>query len=514
VLAAVVLGSGANGPAAAQTDAERELINQFGGYELSAGADGFLFTYDLKGVLPIPPPLFQAGIPEARTSLNNSPNGQSLASLAWPGSLIADLATALAQSCDPLSEPPDEICPGDPDQPPPIPAYPVRATAFYPGAQTEERQEPAPGTAMVAIAGPVATEAVAQISGSDLPSWFRIGTINTHVNAQVVEGQVVARSRVEMAGIDLFAGLIHIDSLVTDIVSTTNGSEAASGGRTAATGVKLLGLNATLDDQGLHLVAPEPAAGSPAPGGPLSPLTDPLLGEGSPLAPVGDALAPALEALNQLVTQLLGTTGTVNELLAAAGIEIRLFDPVETKTGSAVTRTSGGLALTLTYEGGKQEALSELIGQVSSQLPADEVLPGAPSPQALVNLMRETHIVGISMAPGTATANVNSPFSPSPAGSAAPVGGGTGLPSASAPLPSSGFSTPLPALPGSPGAAPGATQPIAASARPLAWWLVALLLLSVPFWAAGTSRLADNVLAPVASGCPEGKHRPQPTGRN
>ena len=118
VLAAYAAGSGR--PVDAQ---ESDPLSAFGGFQLASRGNGLLFTYDIKNVLPVSP-VFQAGLPEAQATLSAGPSSYALASLAWPGPLVADLGRAVAQG----------------GQDVPIPPYPVRAEAHNPGADNETRR--------------------------------------------------------------------------------------------------------------------------------------------------------------------------------------------------------------------------------------------------------------------------------------------------------------------------------------------------------------------------------------
>jgi hypothetical protein len=499
VLVAALLALGTGTPARAQST---DLTAQFGGYRLGSAGNGLLFTYDLDGVFPVSP-VFQAGLPEASVAQTNAPSGAALASLAWPGPLIADLGTALAQSpCDPDGEGGNP-----PSAPPPVPPYPVRAQASYPGETSEQAQETLPGARMEAKAGAESSTATAQYSGADLPTFVRTGAVNVVSNSRVVAGAVESRVRTEITGLNLFAGLVTAQSVVTDMVATSSGTAAASDGGTVVTGLKVLGADAYVDSTGVHLVQTEPAPGT---GGPLGSIVGPLL-DRKPLQPLTDALTDPFTQVSELINEIVGTgVEGLNELLAQAGVRMRLLEPVATAAGGQAARSTSGLFIESVYDGQTAPVLSQLLAAIPvDQLPADPI-PCTPfSPQSMVNLFKQTHISSVSIGSGNVNVTASSPFVRTPI-SRPPSSLTTGVAGTGSITTPAGFATPTPALSATPGApaAELATEPISARGIALPALLILLALLSAPLWATGSQKLADNVLAAGVSGCPEGKDGP------
>lgn len=498
-LAGAVLVSYAAGfgrPVEAQ---ETDALSAFGGFQLNARGNGLLFTYDVKNVFPVSP-VFQAGLPEAQATLSAGPSSYALASLAWPGALVADLASAVRQG----------------GQDVPLPPYPVRAEAHNPGADNETRRSTLPGTDMAAVAEPTAATATSRYTGSDLPGFIDIDGVNVVARSAIEDGLVVTRSRATVSGVDLLYGLLHFDGIDTDIVANSNGTEAKSAGITTVTGATFLGMKATVDADGVHL-----AESLPPPGGPADPVTKPLLGSGSPLKPVADGLAPVAQQLSNLIAQTVGAAGDVNALLEQAGIKVRLLAPTSAADGGTAQRTANGVAIQMTYGGSSDERLAGLLALLpSDQLPSDPPFPGAPlSAQAAVNLLKETHIAEVSLAPAGVDAMATPAFDdlggtddvlgdgslgPSDlglgSGGVADLGSvGTGAPAASG-----AFGTPAPSLrPARPEA--GVFSPITAIGDPIPAALAILIIMTAPMWAAGARRLAEATLGASAAGCPYGK---------
>jgi hypothetical protein len=500
-LAGFVLVSYAAGfgrPVEAQEASEAgDAASAFGGFQLNARGNGLLFTYDVKNVFPVTP-VFQAGMPEAQATLSAGPAAYALASLAWPGALIADIGSAVRQG----------------GQDVPVPPYPVRAEAHNPGADNETRRSTVPGTDMSAVAEPTAATGSSRYSGSDLPGFLDVDSVNVVARSALENGLTVSRTRSTVSGADLLYGLLHFDSVDTDIVASSNGTEAKSDGVTKVAGATFLGMKVTVDATGVHL-----AEELPPPGGPAGPVTGPLLGGGSPLAPVGEGLAPVAQQLSDLLAQTVGASADLNALLEQAGIHVRLLAPMSSAEGGTAQRTANGVAITFTYGGSSDERLASLLALLpSDQLPSDPPFPGAPmSPQAAVNLFKETHISEISLAPAGVNVTASPAFdgglldgasdlldggalSPSDLG----LGGGALGDLGSTGSGSGPFGTPTPALtPARPVA--GSFSPISAIGDPIPAALAILIIMTAPMWAALSRRLAEATLGATAGGCPYGK---------
>ncbi|MEY2423928.1 MAG: hypothetical protein QOI95_3995 [Acidimicrobiaceae bacterium] len=502
---ALIAAMGANGSARAQTSGgPTDLASQFGGYALDADSEGMSFTYDSPGLIPgTPSPLAQVSFPESLVNMNKSPSGYALASLVYPGPLLADLPTVLAlggfdQQTEPLG--PDRPMTGD------IPAYPVRAEAFYPGGPTSKAQDVGSGRETVNTAADSAN-ATALYGAATLPPLFTTGSATSTTETHLEQGLAVSRTRVELSGVDLFASLIHIESIVTDLVSTSDGTTAATDGTTIVSGVTFLGLPATLDGSGIHLAPQAAVPGAPATLPPLGGITDPL--------------QPVLTQVNDLIVSTVGTANAgINELLNAGGITVQLIQPTEVKNGADASRLASGVLVTIRYTGDSEPVFGEILKLIDpTKVPADYVDPcttfqqPAPcpipfsSPQTLVLAMKTTHVETIGLAAGHVHTGASQPFALPSIGSV----GGISTPGATA-----GFSTPTPALGGGGGGGSGGGSPSIGSATPLGFVggsplaaavsIMLLVLASSAFWF-GSGRLADNVLSVASSSCPEGLDR-------
>jgi hypothetical protein len=312
LLTAMAGNAAANAQTIDFTDSSSGPSSQFGSYKLDSHGEGLSFTYNSPGLIPgTPSPLFAASLPESSANMDSGPSAYALASLVYPGPLIADLPSVLALGGVPNANQ--------------IPSYPVRTQAFYPAGPTNGDEQIGSGRQTVATNETSAT-ATTNYGAAQLPGMVNVGEITSMVDTHLESAQVVSRTRVELSGVDLIAGLFHMDSVATDLVATSNGTAAATDGTTTIANLTFLGQPATVDASGVHFTSP-PSDNSGAP--PAS----------NPLAPIGGALQPVGDGLTQVMTQVLGAGNTdANQLLSQAGIEMKLLEPSEVKSGSGASR--------------------------------------------------------------------------------------------------------------------------------------------------------------------------------
>ncbi len=493
----LLLGVGANGAAQAQT---QDGAAQFGGFSLSSRGNGFLLSFDSPHLLPLGSPLFEVGMPEAQATQSSGPSGYALASLAYPGALLANLPAVIAQSGNDV----------------PVPPYPAQQQAFYPSGPTDASQQLGTAT-MNATTTETTSDGIANYDGSDLQTFFASGAMVVRSHTGIEDGQVVSRVHSEVDNVNIL-GIITIGSIATDMVAVSNGQDADTSGTTVTNGVKVLGLDATIDSDGVHLANPAAnGSSSPSSSAPAGPL-DPVL-NGAGLGSLAGPLQPVAQALSQLITSFVGATGSINDLLQQAGITVKLLEPSATKNGGQAQRTANGLLVEINYNGRTAPLVSQLLAAVpSDQLPADPLIPQVPlntSPQALFNLLKETYITDLALAPGAVAVQASAPYVASPAtrsssGSTAPLGV-QGIASTNTP-----FTTSAPKLSTGPtttgGDSIGNALPIDLSGNP--YPVIAALLLAVAMMALfgyGGGFLADNVLASTSAACPEGREAPSST---
>ncbi|MGH9274607.1 MAG: choice-of-anchor P family protein [Acidimicrobiales bacterium] len=482
--AASLLGLGGNLPARAQDAAPPVTGEQlFGSYDLEARSLGVQGTYNIEGLLPGGAPIIDLGLPETLARFGSGPSGYGLASLAYPGGLLVNLDTLIAQSGGSEGS---------------VPPYPIKSEAFFPaGPVTADGSQPG-ATVQKVETGDLGVQVTASFPAIDAPPAVTIGSI-TSASRTAIEGtKAISRTRVSLSGVNILGGVISIDSLVTDLVAAHDGTTGSTAGGTTATGVRFLGLDASLTEEGLVLKKAPPVEG---PGADLGGALGDLVG------PLGDLTAPVSDLLTQVLDQAVPQ---VDDVLAQAGIELRLLDPTDVPVESgAARRTSSGLSLTLSYKGREQQALVDLVNSIPPELKPS--LGPIPFP---VSFLAENHVTGLSLAPASVSSLATPPF-PAIDGSVPAPTGSLPFDPGSVDLGDPGFATPVAPLP-VPDVSPEApaTETVAndlAAAVPA--MLVALALLASPLFGLGSSKLADNVLAPVSTSCPIGLDKPQAPSR-
>jgi len=480
---AALLGMGAMGPSARAQEVDPTQTGEalFGTYSLEARGIGIETRYEIEGLLPGGSPVLDLTQPESLARFTSGPSGYGLASLAYPGGILVNMSSLIDQSG------------GDGSQ---VPPYPIKAEAFYPSGPTDVDESQGGGQQKV-TAGPLGVEAAGAFPKQDAGPLAQIGSLTSVSRTAIEDGKAISRTRVEMGDVNILGGVITIDSVITDLVAAHDGSTGAADGGTQVSGVRFLGLAAAFTKDGLVLTDPPPVEGPGAPlGGVLDPAAGPLRGA---LKPVQDAMAGVLEQ----------ATPQVDDLLARAGVTVHVAEPEDVTVDSgAVTRTSGGLEIEMTYKGREQQQLADLINSVP-----DELKPNiGPIPFPLA-FFAENHITGFSIGPAQVSSLASPPFEVPPFADVplAPAVPGTFDPGTGGDFAAPGFDTPVPALPAAPSTTLDAAEEAGAAfdgALP-AFLVIAALVLS-PLFGLGGTKLADNVLAPVSHSCPTGQDRAPP----
>jgi hypothetical protein len=450
----------------------------FGAYTLEARGQGMRIRYEIEGMLPGGSPVVDLGMPEALTRFTSGPLGYGVASLAYPGGVIVNLPSLVEQGSG-----------GEATAPP----YPIQQEVFYPTGPTEAVDEQPGGTAQRVTSGPLGVDALATFPATVAPPVINVGTIRTAAQSVIEEGKAVSRTRVEANDIVLLGGVLTIDSVVTDLVAAHDGTAGAASGGTVANGVKFLGLDASLTEDGLVLTEAPPVEGPAEPlGGVLTPV----------VPPAGEALSPFQQALDDVLGQ---TDPQLDELLSTAGITVSIVEPATAEAEpSAASLSSNGLLIGFDYFGRDQEALGELL----SAIPA-ELKPNLGPLSNPINFFTENHFTAIGVAPASVTALASPPFPAVelPPIDTAPFDPGVTVPGSSS-LGDPGFSTPTPETSGGDGGQLDGEQASNVLGGAIPALLLVAALLGSPLFGLGSTRLADNVLAPVTNSCPTGQDKP------
>jgi branched-chain amino acid transport system permease protein len=323
-----------------------------------------------------------------------------------------------------------------------IPDYPIAALAEFPKGPEASRQDLGTASASVrAVAS--GADTTTWLAGSHVPGVLEVGAVTATCRTGLEGGRVVARARSHVSSVSVLGGLVELRDVVSDVVAVTDGSVATTDG-SASVG------SAT------------------------------LLGQAVGVGPDGLEAGPTLEP--------------VNALLEAAGIRIGLTALHEDRDGQRASVSGAGLEVELTLD--DAGLLAQLVALVPTEALPGTGLPGVPlntSPQAVVNLLKETHVVGVALAPVRVSVDASPPATattPGAGGAIDPgrIGGGAPTPSVAEP----GFSTPLPDLAAvadagsSRGSVPG---------RAVGMLAVLVGVLTLPVWGRAAARLMDVAMA-------------------
>lgn len=467
---------------------------ELGGYRLKARANGLTVFYDTERLVPIGP-LVEVTVPETTATLTTGPLGYSLASLGYPGPIVADFEGVVGQTGA---------------LPFPFPSYPVRTEASYPGSTTEEEDtSTVPGGRMYSLAEGPLSIAEAEYPSSGVEGLVQVGSVESRASTSAEASPAVGKARVVLSDVTLLGGLIRLDSVETDLRATSDGETVSSRGGTVVTGLRVFGRKAVIDASGVRF-AEAPEGGDDAI---VPPPDDPGVGEIADGA--DEATAPARDPLAEALSEV---DGGLAELLARGGVSLELTEPHEAASGDEVVRRSTGLRVRVDYEG-REEPFAQLLDLV----PADQVPRIGEDPAsttAPIAALRAHHIVRFDLAAASLEVAAVPAFDAPPIsgfgdGGAPEVGGeGSGAPlPGAAPASTTGDDGDRPSADrggeaplvltaggGGDGHVPGRALPAAL--------LVALVLVSTPVFGRGAARLADSLVAGGAGGCPLEAGRP------
>ena len=244
-----------------------------GGYDLSAHAPGLRVIVDTT-LIPAPtPPAIDADVPETSASLESGPLGHGLATVFWPGDLGGHAGTALqvlGQVCTSMLPVPlpNSVRPLLPSVPPicePIPKViedhagslndPVKAESFSPGGPGDSAYS-FPGTdavVMHSVATDTAVTSQAAVKSFDAATIGQLGSVQSRSTATIDHGHGVTQAESELDNVSLLGGLVTVDHVLSRATETTDGRTASGSGSTVFNGVRIAGVAALVDRNGLHV---------------------------------------------------------------------------------------------------------------------------------------------------------------------------------------------------------------------------------------------------------------------
>ena len=228
VAASTLLGP--NAPVKAQAAPAAPML---GGFTGSAGSSALHVEYNPKGLLPTGSVL-DVNAPDALATIASGPSTFARAGVADPGDLLANPDALFTQASP-------EYPQGS------IPPWPFRITAGSGTGAPEAESSPAPGLhARVSAKGGSST-AEATAPGLDVPAVVSIGSLASYADTATDGSSVRVHARSEISSLNIL-GLIQIESIITDLTATSNGTETTVSGGTVVTGASFAGTPVEIDD--------------------------------------------------------------------------------------------------------------------------------------------------------------------------------------------------------------------------------------------------------------------------
>lgn len=331
--------------AAAEVRTETDLF----GFDVEADASPVsVRMFDDFVPIPTDPgePQLEVTVSYSGATLGTGPSGRAVASSVWPGAALGDGFGAVT---------------GDESQ-----EYPIRASARYPGRGEEDwrAQSGVEGVERLGMhAEARGLDVTARSEGGGVPAAaspvVAYGQVRSASTATVQDGRALARGVASIAQVRLLEGLIVLDDVTTELTATSDGTAAATDGRTTVGGITVFGMPVRLTDRGVEVVPPDEGAGDGDEDR-----------DAGPLQPLQDLVDPVNEALQTLTDDLVA-----DGLEEVLGIHIEALGQEEVLEGPVAERAAHGLRVTvdLAVLRGYLDPLLDVvpIGQLLDGIPED-----------------------------------------------------------------------------------------------------------------------------------------------
>jgi hypothetical protein len=416
LLIAAGLAVGVGGPAGASA-----ATTTLGGFTITSLAEGSTVNYEQPN-FPVPAtPTLELDVGYAATTDNFGPSGSAVASVLYPGQVVANAGPELST-----------LEPGLPL--PPAPTWPVQARSTYPAAPNASSDDE-PGTTMAATSSGGANTATAQLgnatpkspvtcaapgvselglsglgggipAGAGIPSTggsapspaatsaiSQVQDVSGQSSSSTAAGVATASATATDSCVSILGGLLSIGSVTSTATATSNGTGAALSGSTTVQDATLAGEPVTIDSAGIH------AAGNSTP------------------------QDQEITALEQDLTKL--------------GITVTVTKPTDSQSGPAASRQLDGLRVEIDLTTLDQEADTEsrlLPPTLTAKLP----LP-VPNEQEMVWDIATVDVQVAASPAYAATPPASTPPVPAPGAGASPAltpgAGATGATAGAVPAP-------------------------------------------------------------------------------
>jgi hypothetical protein len=287
----------------------------------------------------------EGDVPQSQSTFETGPVGYALAAIAWPGALGAnagDLAVVLTDGTLPPGNQGTLRTLNDP----------VRAEARSAGP-TDASYGQVPGVTMSSHADGNGATAVASLQGAEVPSAATFGNVTTKTATKADGATASSTADSTLSHLSFAGGVLTVASLTSNATATSDGTKGVGTGATLASGVKVAGQPATIDETGLHV--------------------------GSSSAPVNDAANQiAQQALSQAGFRVLVTKPTVKVSGPTAEVTSGAIVVLWSQQGNTVAFTFGAATAKADAQPGFDTGASA-GGTAAGALPADGGNAGAPA---------------------------------------------------------------------------------------------------------------------------------------
>ncbi len=295
-----------SGPAAADstTPGSATPSSGLGGFSLEASAMPVQISLNDPS-LPIPAkPSGELDLSYSQATVSTGLS-HAVSSLVWPGAVLGDGLPTLGQFLNTVNIPlpvPVHL----PNLP--LPQYPIKSETTAPQGPFDATMTLAPGANQTAHSGDVSSAAATTMSGFDTAGLISVGGVTSTSTSTAASGRATAAATSAVSNLSLLAGMINVSSIKTDISAVSDGAKATVTGTTNMSGLTVAGMAFTADSTGLHLAGTNSNA----------------------------------------LSTLLGTVvGNANQALAALGINVSFYTPLDTSDGASASRSSTGLVITI-----------------------------------------------------------------------------------------------------------------------------------------------------------------------
>ena len=223
-----------------------------GSYSAIAAAQGIEFTEDEPSAQAHPEG--QGEAPYATSLLTNGGVGYGLSTIVWPGAYGGNAGSlvlvAAPSQIGPVARP-DAVTDAVKTASPAL-QYPIRAEARS-GSAPDASFGQIPGVTLTSHADGNDVHAIADVQSAQQPGAVTYGNMHTDSSSTLNGNSVKALANSTLQNVDIGAGAVKIQSLISTATATTDGSNSSANGATLVKGLTIGGQPAYLDQDGLHI---------------------------------------------------------------------------------------------------------------------------------------------------------------------------------------------------------------------------------------------------------------------